>query len=94
VLVFLVSAVKICKIYSVSPHVTTCNSLWNVLKFFDKFHSYSHQTVMSTLYMQLETFYFSRLEGSSLYDIHNDTAVLMKNSFLWDVVPCILVSRY
>jgi len=45
-------------------------------------------------YLQLETFYFSRLEGSSLYDRHDDTAVLMKNSVLWDVVQCILVSRY
>jgi len=44
--------------------------------------------------MQLETFYFSHLEGSSLYDRHDDTAVLMKNSFLLDVAPCILVSRY
>jgi len=47
-----------------------------------KFHSYSHQTVMSTLYMQLETFYFSHLEGSSLYDKHDNTAILMKNSVL------------
>jgi hypothetical protein len=46
-LVFRVSAVKIYKIYSVSPHLTTCNLLWDLLKFFDKFHFYSYQTVIS-----------------------------------------------
>jgi len=39
--------------------------------------------------MQLEMFYFSRFEGSSLYDRHDDIAVLTKNSVLWDVAPCI-----
>jgi len=37
--------------------------------------------------MQLETFYFSRLEGGSLYDRHDEIAVLMKNSVLLDCSP-------
>jgi len=56
VLVFRVSAVKICKNYSVSPHVTTSNSPWDLLKFLDKFHSYSCQTVMSDTLQKTKLF--------------------------------------